>query len=193
MCPHISTVVSDIDRNIAHDADAVTTAQTSYLFPLPEEFELGKPVKLQLGRQFMLPFLQSSGIPLTDSRIPMHPGHVMMDFLACHEERIILQPLSAFLAKSIKGTAVGLSSVCKKSASSFLKELLFEGDYLVIGDVVVRKIRHAGKIRARQKSFLTKSWQIYEEGVSGKCRKTLIRRIAVSGGIQRQDLPDFLP
>src|ERR1700757_4306752 len=89
MCPHISTVVSDVDRNIAHDADAVTTAQTPYLFPLPEEFELGKPVKLQLGRQVTLPFLQSSGVSLTDSRVPMHPGHVMMDSLARHEERII--------------------------------------------------------------------------------------------------------
>src|SRR5579864_2517991 len=90
MRPHISTIVSHVDRNIPHNADAVTTAQTSYLFPLPEEFELGKPVKLQLGRQFVLPFLQSSRIPSTDSSVPMHPGHIMMDFLACHEERIIL-------------------------------------------------------------------------------------------------------
>src|ERR1700757_175762 len=140
MCPHISTVVSDVDRNIAHDADAVTTAQTPYLFPLPEEFELGKPVKLQLGRQVTLPFLQSSGVSLTDSGVPMHPGHVMMDFLACHEERIILQPLSALLAKRIEGTAVRRSSVCKESTSGFVKELLFEGDYLVVGDALIREI-----------------------------------------------------
>ena len=65
MSPYISAVVCDIDRNVAHDANVETTAETSYLFPLPKEFELGKPVKVQLRRQFVPPLLQNGGIALT--------------------------------------------------------------------------------------------------------------------------------
>src|ERR1039458_5972940 len=123
----------------------------------------------------------------------MDPGHIIVDFLACHEERIVLQPFPALLAKSIEGPTVGLSSVCKESASSLAKEFLFEGDYSVVRHMLVRKSRCTGQVHGRQKSFLTKSSQIDEQGISGKCREALIRRIAVSGGVQRQDLPDFLP
>src|SRR5579863_812868 len=118
MSPNISTIVSDIDRYVAHDADAVTVTPISYLLPLPKELELYKPVILQLGRQFTPPFLQNSGIAVTYSRIPMDPPCVVADFLACHEKRILLQPLPALLTKGIEGTTVVLSSVRKESRSS---------------------------------------------------------------------------
>src|SRR5882757_4070554 len=88
MRPHISTIVSDINRYVAHDANAVTTTPISYLLPLPKELELCKSVILQLGRQFVPPFRQHSGISVTYSRIPMDPRCAVADFLACHEERV---------------------------------------------------------------------------------------------------------
>jgi hypothetical protein len=116
-----------------------------------------------------------------------------VDFFACHEERKVLQPFSVVLAENVEGLTAGLCSVCKKSASSFAKEFLFEGDDSAVRHAFVWNIRCIGEILRRQKSLLAKSFQIYEQGISGKCREALIRRIAVSGGVQRQDLPDFLP
>ena len=115
MSPHVSAVVSDIDRNVAHDANAVTTAEISYLFPLPKKFELGKPVKLQLRRQ------SCSAIP-SERRDPVDIIHasqwtqadVIVDFFACHEERIVLQPCRVLLAKGIEGTTVGLCCCLQK-------------------------------------------------------------------------------
>src|SRR5579872_785705 len=193
MSPHIGAVLGDVDRNVTHDVDAVTTTAISHLPPLPKEFELGEPVKLQLRGQFLLPMLQGRGVPLPYSRIPMDPGSVVVDFLACHEECIVLQPFLVFLAKDIKGTTVRLRSVRKESPRSLAKEFLFEGDHSIVGHMLGRKIRSTSQVRGRQKTFLTKSYQIYEQRISGKCREALIRRIAVSGGVQRQNLPDFLP
>ncbi len=193
MSPHISAIVSDVDWKVAHDANAVTTTTVSNRLPLPKKLELHKPMKLQFRPQFVLPLLHDGRIPLPYSRIPMDPSRVIVDFLACHEERIVVQPLRVLLAKSIEGPTVGLCSVCKERVSSVAKEFLFEGDYSVVGHTLVRKIRSTGQVRGRQKSFLAKSSQIYEQGISGKCREALIGGIAVSGGVQRQDLPDFLP
>src|SRR3984957_902167 len=120
MRPNIGAVVRNIDRNVAHDADAVTTAAISYLFPLAKEFELGKAVIRQLGRQFPPPFLENSRIPSTDSRIPMNPRLEIVNFLAGHEERIVLQPLRVLLAKIVEGAAVGVSAVSKKGRRGLL-------------------------------------------------------------------------
>src|ERR1700721_980643 len=59
--------------------------------------------------------------------------------------------------------------------------------------MLFRKLRHIGKVRRRQKPLLAKRFQIDEQRVSGKSREALIRRVAISRGIQRQHLPDFLP
>ena len=86
-----------------------------------------------------------------------------------------------------------LFAVRKKSASGFAKQFLFKGDYAVVRYMLLWKIRRIGQISGRQKPFLAKSSQIYEQGISGKCREALVRGIAVSSGAQWQYLPDFLP
>ena len=79
MGPHISAVVSDIDRNVAHDAECHDDGNDLYPLPLPKEFELRKPVKLHLGDNSFCHSFSDSGISLTYSRIPMDPGHVLVD------------------------------------------------------------------------------------------------------------------
>src|ERR1700722_1633363 len=108
MGPHVSAVVSDVDRHVAHDANTMAPTTISYLLPLPKELELRKSVIIQLGRQFVPPFLQNDGIPLTYSRIPMDPGYFLVAFLACHEERILVQPLPALLTKGVEGITASL-------------------------------------------------------------------------------------
>ena len=43
-----------------------------------------------------------------------------------------------------------------------------------------------------EKSLLPESPQIDEQRIAGKCRKALIGGIAISGGAERQYLPNFL-
>src|SRR5450755_588696 len=123
----------------------------------------------------------------------MHPRCVIADFLACHEKRILLQPPPALLAKGIEGTTVVLSSVRKESRSGFVQERLFEGNHLIVGYLVVRKIWRIVQVQGRQKALFTKLQQICEQRVPGKRREALIRRIAVSCGVQWQHLPNLLP
>src|ERR1700722_17796403 len=113
----------------------------------------------------------------------MDPGHIIVDFFARHKEGKVLQPFPALLAKASEVPTVGLACVCKKSASRFAKEFLFEGDDSTVRHMLVRKIGCRGEILRREKSFLTKSFQIDEQRVSGKCRETLVWTIAVSGAV----------
>src|SRR5579859_690606 len=122
----------------------------------------------------------------------MNPGHVVVDSLARHEKGVILQPLLVVLGKGFEGATIGLGSVLEKSVSGFVKESLLEFDDAVVRHPLVWKVRHMGQVLRRQKPLLTKRIQIDEQRVSGERRKTLIGGIAVSGGTQRQYLPDFL-
>jgi len=56
MSPHIGAVVSNVDRDIAHDADSVTLAVGPELLPLPGKFELCELVNIYVSRQFLSPF-----------------------------------------------------------------------------------------------------------------------------------------
>ena len=108
-----------------------------------------------------------------------------MDLLTCHEERIVFQPLPALLAKCVEGATVGVGAIRKESTSRLAKKLLFEGDYGVVRYMIDWKGRRVGEIRRGQKPFLTKSSQIDEQGISGKCREALVRGVAVSRGAER--------
>src|SRR5579862_8366901 len=122
----------------------------------------------------------------------MNPGHVLVDSFACHEEREIVQPLPAVVAKGIEGAAVGSGSVRKERLGGFVEESLLKFNYAAERHLLVWETRRIHQVLRRQKAILTKSRQIDEQGISGECRKALVRRIAVSGWTQRQHLPDLL-
>src|ERR1700680_1185985 len=144
MRPHIRAVMSDVDGNVAHDTYATTTAMTFQVFPLSEELELCELVKVRLRGQSGLPLPQHGRVPLSYSRIPMHPRHVLVGSLARHEKGIVVQPFDIFLAESIERTPIRLGTVRKKCACGLSKERLFEVDYAIIVDALLRKARSTG-------------------------------------------------
>src|ERR1700686_2572310 len=160
MRPHIRAVVSDVDGNVAHDTYATTSAMTFQVFPLSEEIELCELVKVRLGRQFFLPLLQHRRVPLSYSRIPMHPRHVLVGSLARHEKGIVVQPFDIFLAKSIVSAPIRLGTVRKKCFCGLSEERLFEVGYAIIVDALLRKARSTGEVLIGQKSLLAKGFQI---------------------------------
>jgi hypothetical protein len=72
---------------------------------------------------------------LSQTRIPIHPDRIFVNSLACHEERVVVQPIGVVLTKNVESATVGVSAVRKKSVSGFAKQALFEVDYAGVFDV----------------------------------------------------------
>ena len=192
MSPYISAVVSHVDRNVAHNPHAATIAMISEFFPLAEELKLRKFVDLDLGRQSGSPFGQRCGVSLSNSRVPIHPSHVLVNFLARHEQRVIVQPIAVALAKSLESATVSGGIVVKKRMTGFAEQTLLEVDHAGVFDLLLREIRGVGQVLRGQNTLLTKSFQIDEKRVAGEGGKTLVWRIAVSRRTQWQYLPNLL-
>src|SRR5438477_1428423 len=106
MSPHISAVMSDIDWDIAHNLYASTIAMLSKFFPLLKKFELRKFVYLDLGRQSGSPLRKDRRVSSSNPRLPMHPSHILVNSLTCHEDSVIVQPFGVALAKSLESAMV---------------------------------------------------------------------------------------
>ena len=74
----------------------------------------------------------------------MHPRYLFVDTFACHEERIVVQPIAVALTKSLESAALRVSAVRKKSATGFAKQILFKGDDASVLDLLLRKTRRVG-------------------------------------------------
>src|SRR5579872_3361571 len=144
MSPHVRAVVRDVDRNVAHNLDPATMATISEFLPLPEELELRKLVNHDVGGQSDLPFLENGGVPLAYSSIPMNPGYVFVNGLACHEEGVVVQPSAVFLAKRIESEPVRMGAVLNKSLRGFAKQVLLEVEHPFVFDLLLRKVRRVG-------------------------------------------------
>ena len=140
-----------------------------------------------------MPFLQHGGVSMPYSRIPPRPGDVLVNFLAGHEECVIVEPIGVVLAKEIESGAVTLRAVGKKTMSGLAKQVLFKVDYTTVLDEVFRKVRRTVQVLPGQKALFAKCAQVDQQRIAGECRKALVRGIAVSGGAEWQHLPDFLP
>ena len=81
---------------------------------------------------------------MSQSRIPMYPDRVLVDSLARHEERIIVQPIGIVLTKSVECAAVSVGTVHQESVGSFAKQALFEVDYRAVLDAPLRERRCIG-------------------------------------------------
>ncbi len=74
----------------------------------------------------------------------MNPGRVVVDPLARHEERIIVQPITVASAESVESATVSAGTVRKKSVRSFANQFPFEVDDAVVFDLVLREARCIG-------------------------------------------------
>ena len=78
---------------------------------------------------------------MSDSRVPMNPGRVIVGPLARHEERIIVQPLTVVSTEGVECETISAVPLPKKSMSSFANQSALEVDDAVVLDVLLREAR----------------------------------------------------
>src|SRR5450432_664330 len=154
MRPNVGAVVGNVNRNVAHNADPEATAVALDLLPLPEKFKLRELVKFDLGEKFLPPFPHGTGIPFPQSRIPVHPDGVAEESFARHEERIIFQPASVSPAEGVKGGAIGVSGIRRRSLSGPAEQAVLKVNYATVLDALFGKLGSIRKILRREKTLV---------------------------------------
>ena len=204
MAPCVRAVKGHINRNIPDDLHAVLVCIRLERFPLPAEIVLLEPAELNLVRELLPASLQCFRFSQADIVVPLNEAFSALFRLHGAVQRVILQPGRLPLTKCVK---ILSGRIIRRTGEGALR-LLRVGTVLIrlfqqskphridlpIIDVlwIAAKI-HSVQFLLREKALLHKGVQINKIGISRIGRKRLIRRIAVPGRSQWQDLPIGLP
>src|SRR5438309_11071480 len=118
MSPHISTVVGNIDRDIAHYADAALVAVGLQVIPLPTKLELPVLENLYLVRQRRTPFFQGCRVPSPDCRFPIRPYCASVNSFTRHKQSVVIQPGGIVAAEGLKFGALWMPIICQEFLGS---------------------------------------------------------------------------
>ena len=112
MGPHVRTVMRDVDREVAHHADAFVFLFAIALqrLPLFEEGELQELLLADLIGQFGLRSFQRSRFAGTQFPSPFGPCNSTEPVFQRTEERVILQPATLSLFEPFKFALVTLGA-----------------------------------------------------------------------------------
>ncbi len=175
--------MSDIDRDVPHDANVALLAVGLEMFPLSKELKLPVLVGLYPRREFREPFLDSQGVAAANRGVPSSPGVLWMDIFAGHEECVVVEPRTAVFTEALEGGAIGVRGIGKKHLRCATQNSSFEGDDRGVVNGVFGK-RWAGEIGRLEYARLLQELKAEQEMISGEGRKALIRGVPVTGGIQ---------
>src|SRR5690242_14348469 len=105
--PDFGTVMSNINRNITHDAYPVFMAMTLQRSPLSKEFKLGEFVEVDIVPQALACLSKSAGFTAGDRRLPSSPDRLFArSMFKGHEKGILLEPPRVATAKATEFAAV---------------------------------------------------------------------------------------
>src|ERR1039458_1294629 len=113
----------------------------------------------------------------------------MVRIFACHEERVVVEPRTGALTKMVEGGTVGAGTVGKENLRRPAQSRHLEFDHGSVVDEVFGKWRRLCQFRSLKQALIAQALKTKQHRVAGKRGKALVRRIAVSSGIQRQHLP----
>ena len=194
MSPDVRAVVRNIDRDVTHETDAALLAIGLETLPLLEEFELPILEGLQFGRQFFRPLAHRMRVSFAYLRIPGGPHCAVVRIFAGHEERVVVEPRTGALAKAVEGRTIGAGTVGKENLRRPAQSRHLEFDHRSIVDEVFGKRRRLSQSQVRlfEQALIAQAFKTEQHRIAGKSGEALIRGIGVSGGIQRQHLPQLL-
>jgi hypothetical protein len=135
---------------------------------------------------------ESAGVPSPQSSIPLCPDHAMVKILCRHEQSVVIQPRGILGAEYFESAGVNLTCIAEEVQRRFTEQSIFEGDYFAVIHDIGWKLRRSREILRFQETPLLELQQIDEQWVAGKGRKALIRRVAIAGWTEGQDLPYLL-
>src|SRR5690242_3412576 len=106
MRPKVGGVVRDVDREVAHDADAAVVAVLLERVPLAAEEELPVLVGGDGVSEFLAPALHRVGLTRSEVAVPVGPDDQVMGVFGGHEEGEVFEPRSLRIAKCFVSEAV---------------------------------------------------------------------------------------
>src|SRR5450755_601865 len=93
MRPDVSAIMSDVNRDVAHDPHPSNSAVAAQRVPLPVKHELAVLLVFDFVRQFLLVFRESRGIALDQFMIPGCPVVVPSKIsFKRDKERVVFEP-----------------------------------------------------------------------------------------------------
>src|SRR5215475_5698200 len=164
----------------------------AYAAPLLEEQVLHQLVLPDLPGAANGPAGNCRRIALRDVGFPARPGRLVLRLLHGHEEREVIEPARMIAAEAIEAIALLRPGGLLEPIQHLRPE---RAPMLNHGGEVDPSFGPGGTARClvREQPVLGQPFEADEQRIAGKRREALIRRIAVPGGAERQNLPDALP
>ncbi len=177
---------------VAHEADVALPAIGLEVLPLAKKLELPVFDGTELGRQPLCPLVDSARIAPANLRVPCGPSRSVVCVFQCHKEREVVEPWPGTFTETVESHAIrarriGKEYLCRPKQSRSLEP----GRRLEV-DLVFWKGRRFGQIRLLKQSLIPQALKAQQQRIAGKSGEALVRRIAVSSGIQGQHLPQLL-
>src|ERR1019366_6480024 len=115
--PYVRAIESDIDGNVAHDANVVACAVRLQRAPLLLEFELDKLMAFNLVTQLVARALNGIRLMQRQIGIPESPRNIIVSFLERHEQGKFVEPAGVPFAESGERRALGRRTALKRPES----------------------------------------------------------------------------
>ena len=198
--PCIHRVGRDVDGDIAEDLHALLVGVSLDLLPLEGKLILQKLPEADFLFVFGAERVQRVLLPLAVFPGPLGPALHAVFGLESHIEGVILQPVLVgegkriVIVRIVHGTAVlpgALPAPCGVGLPQDTVPAGIQGAVVYFQRLIAPFFGF--ELGSRQQAVGLERVQINEIGVARKGGAALVRAVAVTGGAQRQDLPDLLP
>jgi len=110
--------VGNIDRDVAHYANAALLAVGLQVIPLPAKLELPVFENLYMVRQRRSPFVQRCRVASPDCRFPIRPYCASVNSFTRHKQSVVIQPGGIVVAEGLKFGALWMPIISQEFLSS---------------------------------------------------------------------------
>ncbi len=160
--------------------------------PLPEEQELRELPEADRVDVANARALHRARGALHEPAVPAPPGLAAGVVLERHVERVVVEPFALFgcMDERVELRPQRVRRALFEALPRFAKQRELERLNAIELDVLIRESRHVGDVARRRAVPPAASAAGDEQRIAGEGREASVRRGAVAGRIQRQDLPD---
>ena len=132
-------------------------------------------------------------LAVDERAVPAAPGRPAVRALQRHEEREVVEPRRVALHERLEGLAPRGRRLLLEGGAGPREEGRLPLDDRPEVHLALREVRPLLQVRRGEEALVAEAIERDEEGVAGEGREALVRRVAVAGGAEGQDLPEALP
>ena len=187
--PHVSTVHRHVDWDIADDFYSLAVDVIAQFVPLFEEQVLDVGEEIDVFPVFFAAACQSFPAAVPDVLRPFGPGAHAVMLLAGHEQCVVRKPFFILPDEGIDRFTVTRKAPFRRQPQHVETVLVDLPVVDVAGLASPFAVLH---LFGLQQTVFDQHVRIDQVRIAGKGGKALIRRIAVAGRAEREDLPETL-